>query len=281
MNNFELYKLKRAGLTNLNILNIIDYQKSNQKSLSLRDMAVVSGCRKPAQFIENYKQLNLKTLREQFRKYPTVSILETSYPLALKTIYNPPVLLFYQGDLSLLEKTKLAVIGSRKSSDIGTQSVTKIIKELNNHYVIVSGLARGIDTSAHLSCLRNGGQTIAIIGTGLDRYYPKENQKIQDYLGKNHLVITEYGPGEEALAYHFPERNRIIAGLSRGVVVVEAKKRSGSLITCQLAMEEGRDVFAIPGNIIDGKSEGCLQLIQEGANCITSGHEILLEYQNY
>lgn len=123
-----------------------------------------------------------------------------------------------------------------------------------------------------------GGQTIAIIGTGLDRFYPKENRELQTFLGKNHLVLTEYGPGEEALSYHFPERNRIIAGLSRGILVVEAKNRSGSLITCQIGIEEGRDIFAVPGNILDGKSEGCLQLIKEGATCVTSGMDILSEY---
>lgn len=112
----------------------------------------------------------------------------------------------------------------------------------------------------------------------MDRFYPKENRELQTFLGKNHLVLTEYGPGEEALSYHFPERNRIIAGLSRGILVVEAKNRSGSLITCQIGIEESRDIFAVPGNILDGKSEGCLQLIKEGATCVTSGMDILSEY---
>ncbi|MGT2935977.1 DNA-processing protein DprA [Streptococcus castoreus] len=281
MNNFELYKLKKAGLTNLNILKILDYQeKHHHKSLSLRDMAVVSCCKDPVLFIEHYKQLDLKTLRQEFKQFPSLSILDQHYPLALKEIYNPPVLLFFQGNLSLLEKPKLAVVGARKSSDIGVKSVAKILKELQNHFVIVSGLARGIDTSAHLACLKNGGQTIAVIGTGLDRFYPKENQNLQTFLGKNHLVLTEYGPGEEALSYHFPERNRIIAGLSRGIIVAEAKQRSGSLITCQFGMDEGRDIFAIPGTILDGNAEGCLKLIKEGAICITSGADILLEYQH-
>ncbi|HEL0614200.1 TPA: DNA-protecting protein DprA [Streptococcus equi subsp. zooepidemicus] len=278
MNNFELYKLKKAGLTNLNILNLIDYQQRNDKSLSLRDIAVVSCCKNPVLFIETYKQLNVALLKKEFNQFPSLSILDKQYPLALREIYNPPVLLFYQGDLSLLEKPKLAVVGSRKSSEIGTRSVYKIIKELKNHFVIVSGLARGIDTSAHLACLKAGGQTIAVIGTGLDRYYPKENHQLQEFLSQRHLVLSEYGAGEAALSYHFPERNRIIAGLSRGVLVVEAKQRSGSLITCQLAMEEGRDIFVVPDNILNGTSAGCLKLIKDGASCVTHGRDILSEY---
>ncbi|EHI69900.1 DNA protecting protein DprA [Streptococcus ictaluri 707-05] len=242
-------------------------------------MAVASCCKDPIAFVEAYKQLDIKKIRQEFKQFPSLSILDDNYPQALKEIYNPPVLLFYQGNLQLLEKPKLAVVGAREASDIGLKSVSKIIKELHNHFVIVSGLARGIDTSAHLASLINGGQSIAIIGTGLDLYYPKENQALQSYLSTKHLVLSEYGPGEKELAYHLPERNRIIAGLSRGIIVAEAKERSGSLITCQLAMEEGRDIFVIPGNILDGKSQGCLQLIKEGANCITSGYEVLSDYQ--
>lgn len=199
--------------------------------------------------------------------------------MALKQIYNPPVLLFYQGDLELLEKSKLAVVGTRNASKNGIQSVQKIIKELNNRFVIVSGLARGIDTAAHIASLKNGGQTIAVIGTGLDNIYPKENKDLQTYIGKHHLVLTEYEAGAQPLKYHFPERNRIIAGLVEGLVVCEAKMRSGSLITCERALEEGREVYAIPGSIMDGKSDGCHHLIQEGAKCVTSGLDIISEYQ--
>lgn len=268
MNNFELFKLKQAGLTNLNILAILDYQKRENKSLSLRDMAVVSKCKNPILFIEKYKDLDSKTLRKVFNQYPSISILDDDYPLELKHSYNPPVLLFYQGNIELLNRPKMAVVGARTATQTGTKSVQKIIKELGNQFVIVSGLARGIDTSAHISALKNGGATIAVIGCGLDVYYPKENKQLQDYLAV-----------EAPLKYHFPERNRIIAGLSQGVIVAEAKLRSGSLITCERALEEGRDVFAIPGNILDGKSDGCHHLIKEGAKCITSGLDVLSEYQ--
>ncbi|HGD2225648.1 TPA: DNA-processing protein DprA [Streptococcus agalactiae] len=280
MNHFELFKLKKAGLTNLNINNIINYLKKNSlTSLSVRNMAVVSKCKNPTFFIENYKQLDLKKLRQEFKKFPVLSILDSNYPLELKEIYNPPVLLFYQGNIELLSKPKLAVVGARQASQIGCQSVKKITKETNNQFVIVSGLARGIDTAAHVSALKNGGSSIAVIGSGLDVYYPTENKKLQEYMSYNHLVLSEYFTGEQPLKFHFPERNRIIAGLCQGIVVAEAKMRSGSLITCERALEEGREVFAIPGNIIDGKSDGCHHLIQEGAKCIISGKDILSEYQ--
>ncbi|HGD4708660.1 TPA: DNA-processing protein DprA [Streptococcus agalactiae] len=280
MNHFELFKLKKAGLTNLNINNIINYLKKNSlTSLSVRNMAVVSKCKNPTFFIENYKQLDLKKLRQEFKKFPVLSILDSNYPLELKEIYNPPVLLFYQGNIELLSKPKLAVVGARQASQIGCQSVKRIIKETNNQFVIVSGLARGIDTAAHVSALKNGGSSIAVIGSGLDVYYPTENKKLQEYMSYNHLVLSEYFTGEQPLKFHFPERNRIIAGLCQGIVVAEAKMRSGSLITCERALEEGREVFAIPGNIIDGKSDGCHHLIQEGAKCIISGKDILSEYQ--
>lgn len=280
MNHFELFKFKKAGLTNLNINNIINYLKKNSlTSLSVRNMAVVSKCKNPTFFIENYKQLDLKKLRQEFKKFPVLSILDSNYPLELKEIYNPPVLLFYQGNIELLSKPKLAVVGARQASQIGCQSVKKIIKETNNQFVIVSGLARGIDTAAHVSALKNGGSSIAVIGSGLDVYYPTENKKLQEYMSYNHLVLSEYFTGEQPLKFHFPERNRIIAGLCQGIVVAEAKMRSGSLITCERALEEGREVFAIPGNIIDGKSDGCHHLIQEGAKCIISGKDILSEYQ--
>lgn len=280
MNNFEIFKLKKAGLTNLNINKVLAYKEKMGKTLSLRDIAVVSECKQPSLFLENYKQLDIKTCREEFNRFPSFSILDAVYPLELKEIYNPPTLIFYQGNLELLNAPKIAVVGTRNASKTGIQSIQKIIKELGNRFVIVSGLARGIDTAAHITSLKNGGQTIAVIGTGLDQYYPKENRDLQNYIAKNHLLLSEYEPRAKPLKYHFPERNRLIAGLSSAVLVAEAKMRSGSLITCERALEEGRDIFAIPGSILDGKSDGCHHLIQEGAKCVTSGLDILLEYEN-
>ena len=278
MNNFELFKLKKVGLTNLNIHKILEYRQRTDKKLSVRDMAVVSACKNPILFIESYKNLDVQQCREEFNQFPSFSILDDVYPMELKEIYNPPVLLFYQGDLELLEQPKLAIVGARDASKTGVASVKKIVQELQNHFVVVSGLARGIDTAAHIAGLKNGGKTIAVIGCGLDVYYPKENRELQDYIAKHHLILSEYPTQAEPKKFHFPERNRIIAGLSQGIVVAEAKMRSGSLITCERALEEGREVFAIPGSILDGKSDGCHHLIQEGAKCITTGFDVLSEY---
>lgn len=279
MNNFELFKLKKAGLTNLQIHKVLLYQAKMEKSLSLKSIALVSNCSNPLLFIERYKQLDDEICRKEFTCYPSFSIFDEVYPIELRQIYNSPVLLFYQGNIELLTKPKLAIVGARLASKAGTRSVQKVIKELQNRFVIVSGLARGIDTAAHMASLANGGKTIAILGNGLDTAYPKENRNLQAYLAQHHLLLSEYAPNEKPLKYHFPERNRIIAGLAKGIIVAEAQMRSGSLITCEYALNEGRDIFAIPGSITDGKSAGCHLLIQEGAKCITSGLDILSEYQ--
>lgn len=144
--------------------------------------------------------------------------------------------------------------------------------------MIFSGLARGIDAAIHVAAIKNAGQTIAVIGTGLQVAYPKENRPIQEYMCQKHLVLSEYGPDEKPLKYHFPNRNRIIAGLARGVVVIEAKMRGESLITCERAMEEGRDVYAVPGQIKDSYSEGCYHLIQQVAKLVFRRQDILEEY---
>ncbi|GFH42141.1 DNA processing protein DprA [Lactococcus hodotermopsidis] len=285
MTNFDLYRLKKAGMTTLMINKFLafiaesDFDEKN-KMLLLPSFVTASTMKNKALFWEKFRQIDVKELRREFLKYPSFSILDdTIYPENLREIYNPPVLLFYQGDLSLLTQAKLGFVGSRDCSKQGIASVQKIIRELENRFVVISGLARGIDTACHIAAMKNGGKTIAVIGTGLDVNYPRENFQLQDYIAKNQLILTEYGPTEKALKYHFPDRNRIIAGLSRGVLVTEAKLRSGSLITCERAMEEGRDVFAIPGNIVDGLSDGCHHLIQEGAKLVFHGRDVLDEYE--
>ena len=277
--NYEIYKLKKSGLSNQQILKVLEYGENVDQELLLGDIADISGCRNPAVFMERYFQIDDAHLEKEFKKFPSFSILDDCYPWDLSEIYDAPVLLFYKGNLDLLKFPKVAVVGSRACSKQGVKSVEKVIQGLENELVIVSGLARGIDTAAHMAALQNGGKTIAVIGTGLDVFYPKANKRLQDYIGNDHLVISEYGPGEQPLKFHFPARNRIIAGLCRGVIVAEAKMRSGSLITCERAMEEGRDVFAIPGSILDGLSDGCHHLIQEGAKLVTSGQDVLVEFE--
>ena len=277
--NYEIYKLKKSGLTNQQILTVLEYAENIDQELLLGDITDISGCRNPAVFMERYFQIDDTHLEKEFKKFPSFSILDDCYPWDLSEIYDAPVLLFYKGNLDLLKFPKVAVVGSRACSKQGAKSVEKVIQGLENELVIVSGLAKGIDTAAHMAALQNGGKTIAVIGTGLDVFYPKANKRLQDYIGNDHLILSEYGLGEQPLKFHFPARNRIIAGLCRGVIVAEAKMRSGSLITCERAMEEGRDVFAIPGSILDGLSDGCHHLIQEGAKLVTSGQDVLAEFE--
>lgn len=279
MNKYELYKLKVAGLSNLQVFNIVNYWEMNGEWPSLELMAEIAGCRNQTLFMERYIRIDDKVLREEFKEFDSISIMDPEYPEELLWMHNPPVLLFYSGNIDLLKHPKIAVVGSRSCSRTGIQSVEKIINELNNELIVVSGLAKGIDAAAHYAAIRNGGKTIGVIGTGLDVFYPRSNKQLQKYMSGSHLVLTEYGPGQCPQKHHFPERNRIIAGLSRAVIVAEARMRSGSLITCERAMEEGRDVFAIPGSILDGRSDGCHHLIQEGAKLVTSGRDVLDEFE--
>ena len=279
MNKYELYKLKVAGLSNLQVFNIVNYWEMNGEWPSLELIAKIAGCRNQTLFMERYIRIDDKVLMEEFKEFDSISIMDSEYPEELLWMHNPPVLLFYSGNIDLLKHPKIAVVGSRSCSRTGIQSVEKIINELNNELIVVSGLAKGIDAAAHYAAIRNGGKTIGVIGTGLDVFYPRSNKQLQKYMGGSHLVLTEYGPGQSPQKHHFPERNRIIAGLSRAVIVAEARMRSGSLITCERAMEEGRDVFAIPGSILDGRSDGCHHLIQEGAKLVTSGRDVLDEFE--
>ena len=279
MNKYELYKLKVSGLSNLQVFNIVNYWEMNGEWPSLELIAKIAGCRNQTLFMERYIRIDDKVLMEEFKEFDSISIMDSEYPEELLWMHNPPVLLFYSGNIDLLKHPKIAVVGSRSCSRTGIQSVEKIINELNNELIVVSGLAKGIDAAAHYAAIRNGGKTIGVIGTGLDVFYPRSNKQLQKYMSGSHLVLTEYGPGQSPQKHHFPERNRIIAGLSRAVIVAEARMRSGSLITCERAMEEGRDVFAIPGSILDGCSDGCHHLIQEGAKLVTSGKDVLDEFE--
>ncbi len=211
------------------------------------------------------------------------TILSEDYPSVLSEIAYPPVVLFYKGNFTLVQQHDwLGVVGARDNSDYGVRALNKILPPLfettNKKIGIVSGLARGIDAHAHHTCIQNGGRTIGVIGTGLDRKYPYENSDLQTEMEESHLVLSEYPVGAKPFKHHFPERNRIIAGLSRGVLVVEAKKRSGSLITAYNAIDENRDVFAVPGGIFHQNSEGGNRLIQLGGILTLQAEDILKEW---
>ncbi len=200
------------------------------------------------------------------------------FPPLLKEISDPPVILYVLGSPQLLSAPGIAMVGARAASSYGLQVAERLATELARHdLVITSGLALGIDTAAHRGALAAGGKTIAVMGCGLDIVYPSQNKKIHGQIIAHGAIISESPLGTQPEAFRFPARNRIISGLSLGVVVVEAAHRSGTLITAHQALEQGRDVFAIPGRIDSPKSEGCHRLIQEGAKLVHSAADILEE----
>ena len=206
-----------------------------------------------------------------------ITIDDDLYPYNLKQIEDCPPVLYALGDVSLLQNDNaLAVVGSRNASFAATKMAKKISEEVSkNDVVIVSGMARGIDASSHEGALIVNGKTIAVLGTGVDVVYPKENQKLYDSLVRNGLVLSEYPLGTAPQASNFPRRNRIVSGLSKGVLVIEASIQSGSLITAHQALEQGRDVYAIPGSPLDARTSGCNKLLKEGAILVESSKDIL------
>ena len=208
-----------------------------------------------------------------------ITILDEDYPSRLKTIYQPPWILFARGDLSLLKNRKtLAVVGSRNVTTYGIGAIDYLFPSLiERDILIVSGLARGIDAHAHKAAIKMGGKTIGVIAGGFHNLYPKENVKLAEYMMEKHLVLSEYPPATMPAKWQFPMRNRIISGLSEGTLVIEARKKSGSLITADFALNEGRDVFAVPGSILTPDSDGVHYLIQQGAKLVKSSEDILEE----
>lgn len=202
-----------------------------------------------------------------------------NYPYLLKEIADPPVVLYAKGQLSCLDRPKLAIVGSRSPSITGSENGYHFAKALAKHQVtIVSGLALGIDAQAHMGCLSvPRGQTVAVMGTGIDCIYPRRHLKLAEQISQNGLLLSEFPLKTAPIAGHFPRRNRIISGLSLCTLVVEAAIKSGSLITARMALEQNRDVLAIPGSIHNPLARGCHHLLQQGAKLVTSVDDILSE----
>ncbi len=204
---------------------------------------------------------------------------EPEYPARLREIYDPPPLLYVRGNVELLNRHVLALVGARRPTPYGNQMAERLARDLAvRGLVIASGLARGIDASAHRGALSSGsGSTIGVLGCGIDVVYPKENKKIFDEIEKRGAIISEFPMGTFPAPQNFPIRNRIIAGMSLGVVVVEGAQYSGSLITARLAMEFGREVYGVPGNATQPSSFGPNQLIKQGAKLVTSWEDVVEE----
>ncbi|WP_283587606.1 DNA-processing protein DprA [Limosilactobacillus viscerum] len=229
--------------------------------------------------LNNWASEELAQTVELNQQYPQITIVDEEYPPQLRETFCPPLVLYYQGNLDLLRCPQLGVVGARDMSAYGETVLRGLIPQVAKHQIaVVSGLAKGVDGMSHRLALANNGATIGVIGCGLDRVYPLENRPLYEAVAKQGLILSEYGRGEPPLAYHFPERNRIIAGLSSVVVVIEAKKRSGSLITANLALEENRTVCAVPGRIDTFRSLGCNELIAAGAKPILRAQDLLDEF---
>jgi len=212
-----------------------------------------------------------------------LTIADPEYPQSLLNTADPPLLLFVKGRLDLLGKRSLAVVGSRNATAQGLRDAEAFAKSASGAGLcVVSGMAHGIDTAAHLGGLQGSGSSIAVVGTGLDKVYPAANRELAPRLAEGGAIISEFPLGTPPLAANFPRRNRIISGLSLGCLVVEASLQSGSLITARIALEQGREVFAIPGSIHSPQSKGCHALIKQGAKLVENAQDILEElgYRN-
>ncbi|NQV15348.1 DNA-protecting protein DprA, partial [bacterium] len=200
------------------------------------------------------------------------------YPDLLKQIYDPPIALFCKGNVDLLNSKAIGIVGTRTPSRYGKEVAAEFSQGLSTlGYTLVSGAAKGIDTIIHKRSLETGGKTIAVLGNGIDRIYPAENRPLYKDLGDSGLIISEFLMGSKPDAPNFPRRNRIISGLSSGVVVIEAAERSGSLITAYFALDQNREVFAVPGSIQSRQSKGTNMLIRQGAKLVESIDDIIEE----
>jgi len=250
----ESNQLREASLTNLLTKRIIEQRRRIN----------------PDKEMENLAQEGIKI----------ITISDQAYPKLLKEIYNPPALLYLKGEFTSQDESGLAIVGTRRSSLYGRRITPLLAADLAQAgLTIVSGLAKGIDSLAHQSALAVNGRTIAVLGSGLDKrsIYPLANRRLAEEISQQGVVISEFPPGAKPLAQHFPQRNRIIAGLSLGVLVIEAPQKSGALITAHNALEQNREVFAIPGPISAENSLGPNNLIKMGAKLVSQANDVLEE----
>lgn len=272
------------GLGPIRLKAMLDYFGDPKKAWEAgRDELVEIGIYKSTVdlLVESRKTLNPEKYTQEIKKagIKWVTIFDAHYPNLLKEIYDPPVVLYYKGEIKADEGRVIAVVGTRKITGYGKMVTEKFTQELVSYgFTIVSGLARGVDSHAHWATVYAGGRTIAVLGGGLNNIFPPENTRLAEKIVETGgAVVSEFPPSAPSLPGNFPARNRIISGMSLAILVTEAAFDSGSLITAKDALEQGRDVFAIPGPITSDLSKGPLSLIKQGARLVTESGEILEE----
>lgn len=267
---------------------IIDILEKNFSQLSCLwdvskdDILYIKGIndRTKQEIIKNRNELYYENLLKRIETYKVkvITYYDDDYPNNLRNIFDSPKVLYIKGQLLPEDENSIAIVGARKSTSYGRWAAEKISSELANLGVcLVSGMANGIDTQVHISALENKSRTIAVLGCGVDIIYPSSNRELYYKIQDNGCIISEFPLGTQPLPYNFPQRNRIISGLSLGVVVVEATEKSGSLITARHAIEQGKDVFAVPGNINSIFSRGTNLLIKDGAKLVMEVEDIIAE----
>ena len=258
----EIFKIKEDSLYNLNLLTKKSFEK----------------------FIDVKKRFDANLYREYLenKKIKFVSILDDDYPKNLKEIEYAPKILYYKGTLCKSDEFAISIVGSRKCSTYGAWACEKFEKELSEKKItIISGMALGIDSISHKTALKNNTRTIAVLGSGVDEIYPKTNTRLYHEIIENGCVLSEFPPKTPALSFNFPIRNRIISGLSKALLVVEAKEKSGTLITARFANEQSKEIFAVPGNINSIYSKGTNKLIKDGALIATQADDIILSIPSF
>ncbi len=281
----DLIALNMAGIGYIRMKALTDHFGELNKALEagideLRHVKDIGShlARKVAEIKKGRKALDKEWSLVKKHKVKILSIFDKDYPENLRNIYDPPILLYIKGDIMVSDKMAIALVGSRKASLYGINICRDLASQLSRMgLTIVSGLARGIDSAAHKGAIDGRGRTIGVLGSGLDNIYPPENEKLASEIASSGALISEFPMEMPPLPRNFPIRNRIISGLSLGVIVVEAAKRSGALITADLALEQGREVFAVPGRAGSLTSTGAHRLIKQGAKLVDKIDDITEE----
>jgi len=232
-------------------------------------------------FHELQEERHMAVLEQDMQQFQTLTCFDDAFPAILSHIPDPPLVLYAAGRIELLNRQPaISVVGTRQPTTSASAKIAYILDPLAAAgWTIVSGMAKGIDSMAHHAAIRNGGNTIAVLGSGLRHVYPRSNRHLFDCLEDGQLVVSEYYPDQHPRQHHFPERNRIISGLGFCTLVIEAKKQSGSMHTVMHALEQGKDVFAIPGDPYEDQTAGCHQMISDGAGIIFEPGQLLDEWE--